>query len=536
MDYNYFLLHQSLKQEDETVPKETSTQSPTLVFLHEIVMAYLQELSYYLLQLKGLGITNNKIKDNVINALSGMIINVEYNPEIFSETIKHLYSDLFQAKDIYASVCTRNHLKAKFFKSTLKNPQKLSFSDAIVQGQKIFNQKYQKFTSEQMRLFELTLNILKSFCIHLVELRELNVDDEKAYSTMLLFLNLENSYDILSQKIPLLMKELVNADHDLLVKLDEIKKERYGQIISKEISRSTRPNKAILVSGTNLRELELLLEATKDKNIDIYTHGHMIMAHSYSKLKKHPHLVGHIGEKTDTYLLDFAEFPGAIFLTKHAFQKVENLYRSRIFTTDSISPKGVIKIHNNNFQPLIESALSATGFTSSNVKPPIKINIDESEILKKITTVAAKIEKGEIKHFFAIGVSNNTKQQKEYFETFLNLLNNDSFVISFSYTNNNSNVLMIESDYGFPFLYKALDILTSKLSIEKLNPNILFTRCEVHTLSNIIYLRNIGIKKLYFTDCAANMVNPALNSAMKEIFGVKNYTTPAADLKEMLMP
>lgn len=535
MDYNYYVLHKKLTPEEEALPKELCSQSPILAYLHEVIFLYLQELSYYLVQLKGLGITNMQIKDNIINVFSGIIINVEYEEKMFSEIITQLYTNLQQAKDLYSSVCKRNNLKAKFFKSVIKNPQKLSYTDAIVYGQKIFNQKFNQFSVEQMHMFGLILNILKSICIHMVELKELGIDEEKAYATLLLFLNLENSYDMLSKKIPELLNEFTKLDHNLLMDLNTIREERYGQIISKEIACSTRPNKAILVSGTNLRELELLLEATKDKNIDVYTHGHMIMAHAFPKFKKYPHLVGHFGDKPETYLMDFAEFPGAIFMTKHAFQKTDTLFRSRIYSADSIAPKGANKIINNNFEPLIQSALSAPGFNEVKEKPAIVISIDEKQILKKITDVVTKIETGKIKHVFIIGVSNNTKKQREYFETFLNLLGEDCFVLSFSYTNNKNNILLIQSDYGFPLIYKAIEILSNRISIEKLNPNILLTRCEPHTISNIIYMKNIGIKKIYFTECSPSMVNPILNNTMREVFKVKNYTSPETDLKDMLM-
>jgi len=534
MNNKHYLLHTKENNIEDYNAKGIYAQSPTLAFLHEVVISYLQELSFYLLQLKELGITNDNIKNDVIDALSGIVINIEYNQQRFYEIIIRLYTDLAQAKDLYTSVCKRNTLQPKFMKSTLKNPEKLSYVDAISQGQKFFFQKFDKFTPAQMNLFELTLNVLKSVCINLVELKDLSIDDEKTYTAILLLLSLETSYEVFSAKNQDLIKELIKLDHDLLIKLDEIREERYGQLMPKEISCSTKQNKAILVSGTNLRELELLLEATKNKGIDIYTHGRMVMAHAFPKLKKYPHLVGHVGEDPDAYMIDFSEFPGPIFMTKHSFQRVDHLYRSRIFTTDTLAPRGATRIYNRNFQPLIDSALSANGYAYTTEKPPLKIDINEKQVLKKIADIAEKIAKGEIKHFITIGVSNHTKQQKEYFDTLLKLIDDDCFVLSFSYTNKKKNVLLVESDYGFPLLYKTLAILTKKLPIEELNPIILFTRCEPHTVSNVLYLKEMGIKKIYFNDCSSSMINPALTDAMKELFDIKSYTNPQADLKDML--
>lgn len=538
MDYTYSYHQMYLKESKHTEELDTGaigSQSPHLVFLYEVLRIYLRELAVYLLKLKKLGITNEIIKENVIEVLSGAITNVEYNPDQFFEIITRLYDDMVQAKELYISVCNRNNLNMRLIKSSLKSPQKLGFSDLIKQGQKIFNIKYKDLNVDRMILIELYLNIIKSICVHLVKLRKLGIDDEKTYEKLLFLLSIKTTYvPILQTTMPKTLKDLLEVDNKLLCKLHEIKQERYGTIQPIEVSMSIKPNKAILVSGSDLKELEILLEATKDKGIDIYTHGHMLTAHSYPKLKAYPHLIGHYGRGLDNYLIDFSEFPGVILLTKHSFLNVEKLFRSIIYTADTIAPKGIGIIKDYNFEPLIQSAFHAVGFTELIEHPSIKLNLSEGKILDKITEIAQLMEQGKIKHFFVIGVSNGTQKQKEYFEKFLNLLGDDCFVLSFSYTNGRNNILHAQSDYGFPLFYKALDMLTEKISIEQLNLIILFTRCETHTFSNLLYMKNIGINKLYFTECSPSFVNPALTSFIRKTYDIKDYTTPEDDLKEML--
>ncbi len=508
--------------------------SPSLAFLHEVIKSYIAELAFYLLKLKGFGITNSKIKGDIIEGISGMLIGVSYSEEQFSKVITKFSADLKEAKELYTLLCEKNKVKPEFIKSQLKVGRIISISEAIRQGQKIFTSKNIKITAEEKNLFELMYYVVKSICIHLIELRTLDFDDEEYYGSLLELFNVRASSLNSLEKSQETLEEAVKLDHLLLLKLQEKREEKYGQIVPIEVSRSTRPNKAILVSGTNVRELELILEATKDKGIDVYTHGRMIMAHAFPKLKKYPNLVGHFGTEPETYLLDFVGFPGAIFMTRHSFHKVEGICRSRLFTSDAIAPMGVITIKDNNYEPLIKSALSAKGFTKGVQKPSVKINLNEKKILNKITEVAEKIENGEIKHFFAIGISNRTKNQKEYFEKFLNLLGDDCFGLSFSYTNDKNNMLLVESDYGFPLLYKTLDILTRKITLSDLKPIILYTRCEAHTISNVLYMKYIGINKIYFTDCSPNLINPSLVQAMREMCGLKKYKNPHEDFKEMI--
>lgn len=534
MSYDNYFLGQKEINSEENLEREGFFTNPTLVFLYETMLSYLRELSFYLLELKKLGITNEVIKENVLEALSGLFAETEYSSEQFYAISSKIYSDLSQAKQIYHSISRKHNLEIKFLKHEIKNPQKLTFSEAIQQGQKLFNNKLNKFSKEQTDLFKLIFNLLKSICVHMVELKELDNDNSEAYEIVLQLLNAQNAQDINSETMEELISKLVKMDNQLLVDLYDIKSKRYGEIIPTEVSLSVRPNKAILVSGTNLIELEMLLKATKNTNIDIYTHGHMLTAHSYPKIKEYKNLVGHWGKGLESHLLDFAEFPGAVFLTKHSFYRTHNLYRSRVFTTDVIAPKSISVISNYDFQPLINAALDSKGFTKTVEKPPIKLGFDENKTIQKMKDVAERINKGEIKKVLFVGVSNKTKTQTDYFEKFLKILPDNCLALSFSYSNDKDNVLLLESDYGFPIVYKFFNIITSLSALSMVNIVALFTRCEVHTISNVIFLANFGIKKIYFTDCSPTLVEPTLIETLREKFNLKRYTTPENDLKDIL--
>ena len=94
--------------------------------------------------------------------------------------------------------------------------------------------------------------------------------------------------------------------------------ERYGKQRVNEVSYSTTPAKAILVVGSNIRELEDVLEAVKNQNIDVYTHDEMMIAHTFPKFAEYKNLKGQYGQGLENCLLDFATFPGPIVLTRHS--------------------------------------------------------------------------------------------------------------------------------------------------------------------------------------------------------------------------
>lgn len=535
MDYNKFILHQNTeKNESELcVLNGTCSPSPIISYMHEIILSYLQELAFYLLKLRDLGITNDQIKTDVMNAISGLIINLEYSEEQFFQIINKIFTNLTQAKELYISVCDRNNLHASLLKSQLKTPQNLNYSEAIAKGQKLFRKKYDKLNSNQLNMQEIILNVLKSLAIHLVEIQGLGDDDSATYHSILELLSSNRFKEYHEEENKEFIKRFVELDHSLMMKLYQMKESRYGKMTPVTISLTTRANKIILVSGTNLKELELILEATKDKNIDIYTHGHMITAHAYPFFKKYTHLVGHYGKDANSYITDFASFPGAIFMTRHSLENIKNLYRSRIFTSDIIAPKGVIIIKDNNFEPLIQSALNAKGFKNSRTAEPIKLNLNENKIIQKVAEVCTQIEKGKIKNFLTIGVSNHTKKQSDYFNKLLPMLKEDCFAFSFSYTNSKENVYLIEADYGFPILFNALEYLNKRIGVKNVNLTIFSTRCEVHTLSSVIYLKLMGIKNIVFNDCPSNFINPVLIKAFRELYNLEEYSTPEADYKKL---
>lgn len=516
---------------DECLSRGICSISPSLSYLQELIKSYLNELSYYLLKLKDFGISNEKIKENVINIISSLVVNVNYSEQQFSKILSLLNYDLHQAKELYMNFCKENNLEAEILKSYLKLNVKMNISKATSLGQKLYVNRAKKITTEQKNLIDIIYAIVKSLCINLIELKDFGYEVKETYELILSLFNVRN-LDLSLQELQLLIEETAKQNYFLILKLFEVKEEKYGKLEKASVSFNTKPGKAILVSGANLHELELLLEATKNKGVDVYTHGQMIMAHSFPKFKSYPNLVGHFGKGAESYLFDFAAFPGAVFVTKHSLYRLENFYRSRVFTTDFVASKGVIELADYNFEPLINAALNSEGFTELKENPSVTINLSEDEINKTILGVIVKAKKQEIKNFFFIGVGNTRPSQKEYFDKFLNLLGDDSFAVSFTYSNGADNVLAVNSDYCFPVFYRILKLLL-KDHLPNFKLNILCTRCDVHTISNVVNIRHMDVNKIYFADCPPTLVNPTLIEVLREMFDLKKYTSPEADLKAM---
>lgn len=512
----------------------TCSISPFLSSIHAVILAYLEELAFYLVELKTLGTTNETIKENIIQVFSELISNIEYTQEKLDYSISTIYKDLYNAKELYKHLCEKNNITPSYLKSAIKISKSFTITQAMIQGQNFFTKKVKNIDEEKKKLLEIMLILSKSICIYITELKWLNADYDEAYNALIDLLGLMNFEKLSSKNFEGIIEKYTKLDHNFMLKVFDAKKTLFGKFIASEVTVSTRQGKAILVSGNNLKELELILEATKDKCIDIYTHGEMIIAHAFEKFKEYPNLIGHIGHGVEYSMSDFSKFKGAIFLTKLSLHKIKNMYHGHVFTSDANSPKGITIIKENNFEPIIQAALSSNGFAEHQEYKSIEVGIDEECFIKKIHEIADRVDKNEIKHVFMVGVPNRTEAQKEYFKEFLNLLDDDCFAVSFTETTNRKNVLYMNVDYATPFVYITLNIFVKRKSFKKMKSIVLYTKCEPHTIPTVFNMKYMGINDIYFTNCPSSVMDPAITEWMKKTLQLKSYTNPKDDFKAMI--
>lgn len=518
---------------DECFAKGICSLNPNLSSIHEIILLYLKELGFYLTRLKKFGITNELIKETVMYAFFNLVTNVDYNQEQFKKIISNLYDYIYQSKFLYEKACSERNIEMEIHKTYFKYSKSFDLSDAIRKGEKYFNKRSHSLSAKQKDFYDILLFLGKSMAIKLLELQRLGKDHEEAYYEILSLLNADISGSFTEESIKIQIKNTIEVYYGLVKQVFYTQKELYGENVPTDVSFSTVPGKAILVSGSDLKKLENVLKATEGTEISVYTHSiEMLMAHTFPKLKSHPNLVGHFGSSMESSLVDFASFPGSILMTKANLQKVEYLYRGRLFTLDPISSPGIVMIKNNNYEPLIKSALSAKGFLHGIKKPSMKVGFDENEINQKIDQVVEKIKAQEIKHLYIVGLLNLPNLvYKTYFEEFFKLMPKECFVFSLCCPINTKNVFHLDSFYDYSLFYKIIKRLTEKMGdIKNIDLSIFLTKCDKHTISNLLYLGYIGIKSLLMSKCPTNVLNPSLMKTLQETFNIREITDSKSDL------
>jgi len=205
----------------------------------------------------------------------------------------------------------------------------------------------------------------------------------------------------------------------------------YGHPVPTSVPLGAKAGKAILVSGHDLKDLELLLKQTEGKGINIYTHGEMLPCHGYPELKKYDHFYGHYGTAWQNQAKEFDAFPGTILMTTNCIQKPKETYNDRIFTTGLVGWPGVAHIGDSkDFTPVIEGALACEGFTADTDKGSVMVGFARNAVLGVADKIIDAVKGGAIRHFFLVGGCDGAKPGRNYYTDMVEQIPSDCVVLT----------------------------------------------------------------------------------------------------------
>lgn len=504
--------------------------SPEISALQEVMVTILKQIAYYLIKFIELDIEQNDITESLIYQVSRLDAAKDFTKEQLLNEFSKQYTNLIKLHKEYKNVCKERKIECKDLKNLIKFFPETNLTEILKKGEKTFQQKYKSTNASLMDLSEILFSVIKSVCINLVRIFEFDCNSQATINSVLTSLNLLNSTKITTGKLKKHIEQLAINDIELLKQINNIQIQLYGQITETEVSYSTRPHKAILVSGSNLCDLDALMKQTQGKDIDVYTNGNLLSAHLFPHFREYKNLIGHFGNGINSTILDFATFPGAILLTKNEVQNIDYLYRGRLFASDEIPVKGIVNLKNDDFTPLIESALNAKGFNKGQKRHSEVIGYNED----KLNSVLENIVNNKFRHVFLIGLSNFSPSINDYFEKFFSIMPDDTFAISFSYNPFKDNVYSINLGNDYSLLYGVLHKIFTQISLDSNKLTMFLTKCDINSLSSIINLKSRGAKNIYLSECPPLMINPAVLRTFAKLYDIHEITTPKEDLKKLV--
>lgn len=517
--YNYFYDENPIYS-DCTAEGKCSVD-PTIFSWQEIFFYELKQISYYVLKLQNLGFNNQTIINDIIRGVSLIIINADFSKSEFETILNYFFNKKNELKNKYKSLCASKKINCQFLASEESSGGMFNFSAAIKQGEEQAVSRTKKLDIDVKSLYDTLMKLLKSACINLYALKEHGKTLPEADNMVLKTLSFLNVNFGDSEKLRKKIVEFAEMNYHIMRSLFQRLEEKYGEIEETKVSLDIKIGKSLLVSGQNFYDLEKVLEATKDTGFNVYTHNGMILAHQFPHFRKYKHLVGHYQKDKENPLIDFASFKGGILITKSYQQKIEQLLRGRIFTTDVIAGKGISKIKENDFTPLIKSIEETNGFLQDKKNYSVNVGYDKTAVYAKIKKILNKFKQGKIKHFVFVGLINNLNSNKAYFEELFKFLGDDIFVFSLSHNLQGKNVFHLDSFYGYSLVYDIVEQLKNICGEKEIPASVFVNHCTFHTLSHAFSMKFLGVKNIFICDCSANIVNPGVLSSLERIFNIK---------------
>jgi hydroxylamine reductase len=330
--------------------------------------------------------------------------------------------------------------------------------------------------------------------------------------------------------------------------LDAGNTETYGHPVPTKVPLSAKKGKAILVSGHDLQDLEAVLKQTEGKGITVYTHGEMLPAHAYPKLKQYPHFHGHYGTAWQNQQREFATFPGAILMTTNCLQKPAETYKANVFTSGPVSWPSVPHIDGEDFSPLIQKALALPGFAEDTEGKTVAVGFARNAVLSVAGAVVDAVKKGHIRHFFLVGGCDGVKPGRSYYAEFVEKAPKDTVVLTLAC----GRFKFFDKDLGeidgIPRLldigqcndaYSAVVIAqalakTFGVGLNELPLSLILSWYEQKAVAILLSLLYLGVKNIRLGPSLPAFVTPNVLKVLVENFNVMPIKTVDEDLKAIL--
>src|SRR5699024_10969376 len=271
----------------------------------------------------------------------------------------------------------------------------------------------------------------------------------------------------------------------------------------------------IVISGHDLRDLEMLLEQTEGKGINIYTHGEMIPSHGYPRLKEYKHLVGNFGSAWQNQQTEFDNLPGAILMTTNCLMRPRESYKDRIFSTNVVGWEGIQHIPfkedgTKDFSEVIDKALELGGFDEDEEPHEITVGFGHHATLSHAGEIVAAVKNKEIRHFFVIGGCDGARPGRNYYTEIAEKVPEDCVILTLACGKYRFNKLDFGTAAGLPRLldvgqcndtYSAIKIATAladafDTSVNSLPLTIILSWYEQKALADLLALLSLGVKDI----------------------------------------
>jgi hydroxylamine reductase len=526
-------------------------KSPEVNAVQDLLIYCLRGLAPVALRARELSISTGEVDGFTCEAIFATMTNVNFDQKRFTDYIRRAIAD-------------REQLKAQI-QQAADTPQNWSelacyqpnFNDSLsAQGQDLALQFIGQ-SGANVDIFSLKLTVLygiKGVASYAFHARELGQEDDRVdafiYEALAALdrpdLTLEDwvNFALKVGEINLRTMELLDAGHT----------ESYGHPVPTPVPLNAKPGKAMLVSGHDLLQLEAVLKQTADRGITVYTHGELLPAHGYPRLKQtYLHLYGHYGTAWQNQTKDFAKFPGAIVITTNCLMPPHENYEDKLFSICPVGYPGLNDLPDGadglpDFTPAIRKALELPGFTEEENPRQVTTGFARNAVLGVADRAIAAVKAGQIRHFFLIGGCDGAKPDRNYYTELVEKVPNDCVVLTLAC----GKFRFFDQDLGdiggIPRLldvgqcndaYSAIQIAIAlanafEVDVNQLPLSMILSWYEQKAVAILLTLLYLGIQDIRLGPTLPAFLSPNVLKLLSETYHLQPITTPDADLAACL--
>ncbi len=340
---------------------------------------------------------------------------------------------------------------------------------------------------------------------------------------------------------------------DTMALLDKANTETYGHPEITEVNIGVRDRPGILISGHDLKDMEQLLEQTKDTGIDVYTHSEMLPAHYYPAFKKYEHFVGNYGGSWATQLKEFEAFNGPIVMTTNCIIPPKDSYKDRFYVTGVAGYPGLKRIPedengNKDFSEVIEQAKKCA--------PPTPLEngkiiggFAHNQVLSLADKVVEAVKSGKIRKFVVMAGCDGRHKSREYYTEFAKALPKDTVILTAGCAKYRYIKLDLGDIDGIPRVLDAgqcndsysLAVIALKLKevfelkdINELPIAYNVAWYEQKAVAVLLALLYLGVKDIVLGPTLPTFLSPNVSKVLVEKFGISCITTVEEDIKRLI--
>lgn len=524
-------------------------KSPEVNAVQDLLIYILRGLAPIALKARELGISTREIDRFTCEGIFATMTNVNFDQSRFTDYIHRAIAYREELKIQTAIGAAQAWPAISFYQP--------DFNESLAsQGQDLALQFISQ-SGSNVDIFSLKLTVLygiKGVASYAFHAQELGQEDDRVYQFIYEALAALDRQDLdvgdwvnLSLKvgeINLRTMELLDAGHT----------GHYGHPVPTAVPLNSRIGKAILVSGHDIPQLEAILQQTANTGITVYTHGELLPAHGYPRLKQtYPHLYGHYGTAWQNQTKEFPKFPGAIVMTTNCLMPPHDNYHGKLFSLGPVGYPGLntIPINENgqpDFTPAIQKALEMPGFTEATPPRQVTTGFARNAVLSVADQVIAAIKAGKIRHFFLVGGCDGAKPDRNYYTELVEKVPEDCVVLTLACGKFRFFDKQLGDIGGIPRLldigqcndaYSAIQIAIAlanafEVNVNQLPLSMILSWYEQKAVAVLLTLLHLGIQDIRLGPTLPAFLSANVLKLLSDTYHLKPITTPDADLAACL--